>query len=132
MTEYQSVFIELTEDFEIKETTLQKIEEFVCVMYGKKKSTTVNDARLDMFLNKYKPKEDQIVNAAKTLHGISMPLCFSVLQEKIKRSDYISKVRMSSSLPHSPALLPLDYGWQLETNGQYTLLWYRGESFPKK
>ena len=58
-TEYQSAFIELTGDSEIKETTLQKIEEFVCVMYGKKKSTTVNDARLDMFLNKFKTKEDQ-------------------------------------------------------------------------
>ena len=39
-TEYQSPFIELTGDSEIKETTLQKIEEFACVMYGKKKSTT--------------------------------------------------------------------------------------------
>ena len=84
-TEYQSAFIELTGDSEIKETTLQKIEEFVCVMYGKKKSTTVNDARLDMFLNKFKTKEDQRKNAAKALDGSSMRPCFSVLQEKIKR-----------------------------------------------
>ena len=66
-TEYQSAFIELKEDSEIKETTLQKIEEFVCVMYRKTKSTTVNDARLDMFLNKYKTNEDQRINAATML-----------------------------------------------------------------
>ena len=101
-------------------------------MYRKKKSTTVNDVRLDMFLNKYKTKEDQIINAAETLHGSSIPLCFSVLQEKFKCSTYISKVWMSSSLPHPPALFPLDYGWQLETNGQYTFLWCRWESCPKK
>ena len=72
LTEYQSAFIELTKDSEIKETSLQKIEEFLCVMYGKKKSTTVNDARLDMFPNKYKTKEDQRKNTTKTLDGSSI------------------------------------------------------------
>ena len=47
-------------------------------MYGKKKSTAVNDARLDIFLNKDKTKENQTINAAKTLDGSSMPPCFSV------------------------------------------------------
>ena len=108
MTEYQSVFTELTGDSETKETTLQNLEEFVYVMHGKKKSTTVNNTRLDMFLNKYKTKEDQRINSAETLDRSSMPPCFSVLQEKIKRSAYISKV------------------W-------YKLfLWCREESCPKK
>ena len=74
------------------------------MMYGKKKSTTVNDAKLDMFLNKYKTKKDQIANAAKTLDGTSMHPCFSVLHVEIKHSAYFSKISMSSSLPHPPVL----------------------------
>ena len=79
LTEYQSAF----------QTTLRKMEEFVCAMYGKKKSTTVNDTRLYIFLNKNKTKEDQVMNAAETLDESLMPPCCQILQEKICCSAYI-------------------------------------------
>ena len=43
-------------------------EKFVCEMYGQKKLFSVDEARLEMFLKKYKPKnnKDPISCAKKT------------------------------------------------------------------
>ena len=44
----------------------------------------------------------------------------------------ISKLWMSSSSPHPPALSPLNNGWHLNENNQNEILWYYGESCPNK
>ena len=69
LTEYQSAFNTLTEDSIIKETTVSKIKD-LRAMYVKKKSTIVNNGRLDLILHTY-----------KTLDRSSMPPYYHVLQE---------------------------------------------------
>ena len=96
------------------------------------RSVNVNDAQLEMFLNKYKTKANHRIDSTKKLDGSSLPPCSSVLYEKIKRTCYISKVWMSSLLSDPPALSPLNFGWKMMPNNQYSVIWFKGESCPKK
>ena len=62
-------------------------------MSGKKKSNTVNDARIDMFLNKYKTKEDQRINAAKTLDGmLNVPMLSSYTRKNQTQRLYFKNL----------------------------------------
>jgi hypothetical protein len=130
-TEFQTAFIALAEDPDIKEITFRKIEEFVCCVYGMKKSGSVNAARLDMFANKYKTKKNQRISAVEKLDGSSLPPCFKVLEKKIERACYVSKIWMSSVSSNPPAISLLDYGWKLTAENEYSISWFDGKSCPK-
>ena len=43
---------------EICEEQLKDVEQFVCDMYGNGQSNSVNEARLEKFLEKYRPKKE--------------------------------------------------------------------------
>ena len=51
---------------EIDEYVYAKIKEFVCKMYGKKNFKSVNELRLELFLQKYKPRSgDAVISCVK-------------------------------------------------------------------
>ena len=43
------------------QTTFKTIEKFTCATYGRKKFTSIDEARLDIFLKKYKPNKNDNV-----------------------------------------------------------------------
>ena len=51
----QNVFRRLGSETELSEGIIAKVEEYIALMYGKKKVTTLNEARLEVLLEKYKP-----------------------------------------------------------------------------
>ena len=98
-----------------------------------KKLTCINQARLQMFINKYVAKsKDKRLTFPKKLDGSLLPPCHRVLEKKIERAFYVSKMWMSSVLSHTPQLSPLDFGWELTPDGHYRIYWYHGESCPNK
>ena len=101
-------------------------------MYGMKHLTSVNEARFEMFLKKYKPKnEEQELCKVKRLDGSSMPPCQRVLREKIKRTQCIAhQWRSATAQTPSQAHVPESSGWILE-DAQYKLVWFTGEVAPK-
>ena len=130
---FQSALISLAEEHTIGEDTKKDIQEFICHIYGMKKLSCMNQARLQMFLNKYGAKsKDKRLTISKKLDGSSLPPCHRVLAKKIERAFYVSKMWMSSVLPHPPQLSPLDFGWELTPDGHYRICWYHGESCPNK
>ena len=57
-------------------------------MYGKKKKNSVNQADLEVFVTRYKPKKGSASlnqNQAKKMDSSIMPPCYKVLHQKIKR-----------------------------------------------
>ena len=65
---------------------LKIAENFVCKMYGKTKCESVDDARLDTFFKKYKPKKnDSPISCVRKMDGSSLPPCSRVVLEKLKR-----------------------------------------------
>ena len=54
------VFSELGEKETVDKKQIRDIEKFVCEMYGKKQLDSMNDARLKIFLKKYKPNSQML------------------------------------------------------------------------
>ena len=64
---------------------------FVCKIYGKKKLKSVDEARLDIFLEKQKPsKGDQRISSFKNLDGSALPPCSRVSLQKINRTHLVA------------------------------------------
>ena len=84
--ELQETFLNLSHSEGISDD-IKSIKSFVCQIYGRKKKKSVDQARLEIFVNKYKQKKgsaslNQI--QAKKLDSSIMPPCSKVLHQKIK------------------------------------------------
>ncbi len=73
----------------ITEETMKKLEEFVCRIYGYKNLSSVNEARLQSCSKAYKPNAKKPMSSVKGVDGSSLPPCFSVLHQQVKRTDVI-------------------------------------------
>ena len=90
--ELQETFLNLSNSEGISDDIKSIIESFVCQMYGRKKNNSVDQACVEIFVTKSKPKKgsaspNQI--QAKKLHSSIIPPCC------IKRSSDISMLQVS-------------------------------------
>ena len=108
------------------------MEQFVCGMYGKGKVNEVNEARLDMFLSKYKPKNSgaALVKQMKAVDSTSLPPCKKVLLEKIKRVAYITQIWRNAILGCHNFDSPTSSGWVFK-DGSYRIHWFDGDVAPR-
>ena len=105
------------------------IEKFLCAVYGKKNLSSIDEVRLHIFADKYKPKkENQCITNVKKLDGSSMAVRWQ-FEEKVKRTSFVASRWLSSIEPLEPPMSPLDYGWKL-VDGQYRINWFDGEAAP--
>ena len=84
-------------------------------MYGKKKFTSSDEARLDIFLKKEKPNKNVNVlkgNIRKT-DDRCLPTCFRVLQKKILRITSVSKIWHNTFNSNITPSFPENFGWNL-------------------
>ena len=76
---------------------VQMAEKLVCSMYGQKKLSSVAEARLEMFLKKYKPKIGKnSISCAKRMGGSSLPSCSPVIFQKLRRTNYVCSVWLNA------------------------------------
>ena len=129
----QEAFATLGEGLsEIPSDVEKEIEKFLCKVYGKKKLTSINEVRFQIFLDKYKQKKkkNQSITDVKTMDGSSMPPCFKVLKEKIKRTSLVASKWYSSTDPYEPDMPPECHGWIIH-EGKYKMKWFEGPAAPK-
>ena len=62
--------------------------EWTCMTYGRKKCTNADDARLEIFLQKYKTNT---ITSVKKLDGNILPPSSHVLLQKIRRTKLITR-----------------------------------------
>ena len=124
--DFQAALLSLGRDDQLNEATVKKLEEFVCIIYGRKKCKSVDEARFEMFCEKYKSSK---ISTAKKLDSGMLPPCSKVLRKKIERCKLISKRWMSSSLQEQPTEEPESSGWFLKDD-QYHINWFDGEETP--
>ena len=128
--EFQEAFISLGRSRSIANETVRTIEQFVCKLYGsKKKIDNVDALRLRKFYSAYKPKKKKRILAVKDVNAISMPPCFSVLYQQIKRDCLISNCWLNAYQSDPPDLEPEDYGYEL-IEGKYFPKWHEGDITP--
>lgn len=88
---YAQALALLGHDEEIRETVTTTIEEFVCELYGERKSASVNETRYAIFQNLYAPKKkNEPLEKIRGAHASIMPPCKTVLANKIKRANYVA------------------------------------------
>ena len=83
----QEAFLNLSNSEDISDGIKSIIEIFVCQMYGRTKTNSVDQARPEIFVSRYKWKKGSASlnqNQAKKLARIMQP-CSKVLHEKIKQ-----------------------------------------------
>ena len=110
------------------------IESFVCQIYGRKKTNSVDQARLEIFVTKCKQKKgsaslNQI--QAKKLDSSIMPPCSKVLHQKIKRCIYVANIWKNSLRTKPTPHLPTSFGWTLDEDWTYYIKWFEGHVAPK-
>ena len=89
----------------------------------------INDARTQIFLEKYSPKsEHERLTCAKKLDGSMLPPCQRVLMQKLKRVRLISRRWASSILAHLPYEIPKESGWFHDDT--YKISCYEGDATP--
>ena len=130
----QDAFANLGQLEYVTEEVKCTIEYFVCQMYGKSKLTSVDQARLEIFLAKYKPKKrtDGLINQQqlKKMDSTMMPPCSKVLMQKIRRCIFITNIWQNATRAEPTTYVPTDFGWHLE-DGKYNIQWFDGDVAPK-
>ncbi|KAG1693768.1 Peripheral-type benzodiazepine receptor-associated protein 1 [Nymphon striatum] len=107
------------------------VERYVCSLYGHGTLSSVNAARLKMFLQKYKPtNHDSPLEQIKGIDAGMLPPCKDVLVQKLARCNYVAYLWKHANL-RDPLenIQPTDYGWK-EVNGIFLPVWFTGSQMP--
>lgn len=132
--EFQNTFADLAYITENNKCAVfEKIQQFVCSLYGFKKLKSVNEARLVMFSKTYKGSND--VNDSfqfkvKNVDGSSMPPCEAELMNQFLRAAYITNIWRNAHRKITTTLSPIDNGWKVIDNS-YEFDWFEGDQLPQ-
>lgn len=107
------------------------MQKFVCDMYGKAKISKVSDARYATFREKYAPKRiSEPLKKLKSADSTQFPPSYPALQEKVKRTNYVTKIWNNAHLPDpSCGLEPTKCGWELK-DGIMEIVWFESQQMP--
>ena len=96
-------------------------------MYGKKNLKKIDDARTEIFMEKYKPNTDgDKISHPKKLDASVRPPCERVLQNKIRQTKFVVKIWMSSSEASLSNDSRLNFRWKVGDRN-YQFLWFEGD-----
>ncbi len=128
---YTEAFSHMGEDNILDGEYIPTIESFVCALYGLPKMTKVDDVRYQLFKRHYAPKDDNDPMAKiKGANPSSMPPCFKVLTNKMKRANYVAALWRRADRRSPVSYLPDGHGWELR-DGAYHLNWFDGGQVPR-
>ena len=109
----------------------------MCAIYGRRKSKSVDTARLEMFQEIYSLQKTRSMEKMKGLDGSTFPPCKKTLAQKIKRVNLVASVYCNSVLKDPLILDPVENGWILVDNdssedGEYRIKWFEGNYLPNQ
>ena len=107
------------------------VERYVCSLYGQGTLSSVNEARLKIFQQKYKPTDpDMPLEKIKGLDASMLPPCKNVLVQKLARCNYVAYLWKHAHL-RDPLedIQPTDHGWK-KVNGVFVPLWFTCSQMP--
>ena len=87
-------------------------------------NSSVDEARLDMFMKKCQPKKNEnIIPSIKKMDGSSLIPCRRVVLQKLKRTNFICSIWLNAFSPHPPGFNQENRGWLMQ-DGVYKILWF--------
>ncbi|CAG9813087.1 unnamed protein product [Phaedon cochleariae] len=128
---FQEAFSRMGESETLSHKTIEDIEEYVCEIYGKRKLSSVNKARFEIFLDCCKPKSNQsIFGGIKNFEASRIPSCKDTLICKIRRENQIAAIWKFAFNEKPNFFNPEGNGWVKE-DGEYKIKWFQSEQFPQ-
>ena len=112
--EAREVFTEKSDEISLNTSILERVEKYLCLLYGKKTCDSIDDVRLQVFLEKYKQfskkgSKNETILKIKKLDGSSWPPCSRVLVEKIKRTMFVARRCRCSYMQFQPTSEPREH-----------------------
>ena len=102
--DWLNVFSILGENKNVEDDVMQKWEQFVCLLNGRSRCSSVNQARREIFWDKLH-KKNKIVDLSL------LPPCQSSLKKHIKRANYVARMWRQSVNPVMDLPDPTQQGW---------------------
>ena len=103
------MFSKLGDEEVVNDEKCAHAQNLECSIYGQKKLFSIAEARLEMFLKKYKPKIGKNpISFAKKMDGNSLPPCSPVILQKLRRTNYVCSVWLNAHEASPPKFLNVD------------------------
>ena len=127
---FHKAFAALGEEWSIPDDVMQSLEEFVCVMYGFVRETSVNAVRFKM-LNKM-VGEDQTLTAKSKVDLGRLPPCYDSLITHSQRVNHRLACYKRAATPIFERPKPSEegQGWKMSIEGYLEPIWSKGSPFP--
>lgn len=118
---YVNAFMALGDSWIIDDGLFDVLEEFVCDLYGKKTSSSVNLLRYQLHCAKGGSVEPEL-----------LPPCRSSLELHIRRANYQAGIwrRAITALPDNPS--PRGQGWEVTDDGSINIKWLSSKPAPEE
>lgn len=111
---------------------INALQRYVCLLYSTKKNSQdtslVNEKRA-LILDSKLPKKNKLKNL-KSFDPTSLPPCYDVLLQKIKRSNLIANRYRNAHERVLPSWDPTENGWKVQ-EGRLVPQWFTGERVPE-
>ena len=104
---------------QINYVELQTIRSFVCHIYGCKGNNSVDELRYRMYCQ-----------SAGKIACDHLPPCSDALDLHIMRANYQAKIWRESLLQCQSDMDPLENGWTLDDDGEFSIKWMRCNPAP--
>jgi hypothetical protein len=132
--QFVNVFKQLGESIDsVSEGVLQKIEYFVCCMYGRSHETETAKVRSSIFQSRYGSKGLKSLSTASDI-GIDMsllPPCKSTLKKHIMRANYQAFLWEHAHIQFPEVKSPEGLGWFKVIDGALQIDWTDGDIMPQ-
>ena len=130
--EVRDVLTEMSTEISLNSSIVERVEKYLCLLYGKETCDSIDDVKRQIFLEKYKQlskkgSKNETISKRKKLDGSSGPPCSRVLVEKIKRAMFVARRWRCSYMQFQPTSEPSEHGWRLENN-KYHIELFEGQA----
>ena len=129
---FQNAFLDLGSKEHNVQDSFHIIQSFTCHLYGLKKLSDVNQARIVIFNKTYKVKDkfQPFSLSIRNYDACNLPPCQSELFQQVLRTRFIACLWSNAYKANIIDLLPTDYGWRV-VDGKYEMIWFAGDQLPK-
>lgn len=130
--DFKKAFASLGDSSIVTDDNINKLESFLCTIYGYEYNNKINNVRFHMFLKNYKVKTNTEAFLKKNLKNFDsscLPPCYNELEQQIKRANYIAHVWKNATEFDGIQFEAEESGWILHEN-KYDFDWFKGQQLP--